>query len=608
VHILLIHQAFVSPQQAGGTRHYELSRYLAQAGHKVTILGSQVNYLTGITRLGRRKLVEREQTTEEISIWRCYTYSALHRSFPRRLFAFLSFMVSSFLAGLKVPNVDLIWGTSPPIFQGLTALVLARVKRTPFLFEVRDLWPDFAIDLGVLRQPLLIKLSRGLEKLLYRKADRIIVNSPGFLQHLRNCGVEEARMATVVNSVDATQFDPSGRGEALRREWGLEEKCIALYAGAHGLANDLETLLEAAAILKGESAIHFVLVGDGKEKSNLMRWAESRGLGNVLFLPAQPKARMPQILAASDICIAILKNIPRFTTTFPNKVFDYMAAGRPTVLAIDGVIRQVIESADGGTFSPPGDPQSLADAVLALSRDPALRKRQGQNARGYALAHFERERQAQDLERIIGRMRSRRTYRGKRLLDLLLSLTAMIILLPILVLVAFLVRITLGPPVLFRQQRPGWRGRPFSLLKFRTMTNSSDLGGIPLPDAERLPAFGRFLRSTSLDELPELINVLRGEMSLVGPRPLLMQYLDRYTREQMRRHEVRPGITGWAQVNGRNALTWQQKFALDVWYVDHQSLWLDLKIMALTAWRILKREGINQPGQATAQEFMGNGG
>ena len=194
---------------------------------------------------------------------------------------------------------------------------------------------------------------------------------------------------------------------------------------------------------------------------------------------------------------------------------------------------------------------------------------------------------------------------GKRILDLALAVPLLVLLLPALALVALLVRIKLGSPVLFRQQRPGLHGKPFTLFKFRTMTDARDVQGRLLPDAERLTRLGRFLRGTSLDELPELFNVLKGDMSLVGPRPLLMQYLDRYTPEQMRRHEVKPGITGWAQVNGRNAITWEQKFALDVWYVDHSSLWLDLKIIVLTAWKILTREGVSQPGQATMEEFMG---
>ena len=195
---------------------------------------------------------------------------------------------------------------------------------------------------------------------------------------------------------------------------------------------------------------------------------------------------------------------------------------------------------------------------------------------------------------------------AKRLFDVLLCLPAFILLSPIILVAAFFVRIKLGSPVLFRQQRPGLGGRPFWLLKFRTMTDACGADGVLLPDSERLTRFGRFLRASSLDELPELFNVLKGDMSLVGPRPLLMQYLDRYTPEQARRHEVKPGITGWAQVNGRNAITWEEKFKLDVWYVDNWSLWLDIKIIAMTIWKILKREGISQPGQATMEEFKGS--
>ena len=163
----------------------------------------------------------------------------------------------------------------------------------------------------------------------------------------------------------------------------------------------------------------------------------------------------------------------------------------------------------------------------------------------------------------------------------------------------------MGSPVLFKQQRPGLHGKPFMMSKFRTMTDARDGDGNLLPDADRLTRLGRFLRSTSLDELPELFNVLKGDMSLVGPRPLLMRYLDRYTPEQARRHEVRPGITGWAQINGRNALSWEDKFTLDVWYVDHCSLLLDMRIILQTIWKVLRREGISQEGEATMSEFMG---
>lgn len=195
----------------------------------------------------------------------------------------------------------------------------------------------------------------------------------------------------------------------------------------------------------------------------------------------------------------------------------------------------------------------------------------------------------------------------KRAFDLTVSLLLLLVLAPVLVAVAILVRVKLGAPVLFRQQRPGRDAQPFEMLKFRTMTDSRDSNGVLLPDAERLTPFGRFLRASSLDELPGLINVVRGEMSLVGPRPLLMQYVPLYDAFQYRRHEARPGITGWAQVNGRNALSWNEKFALDVWYVDNRSFLLDLRILWLTALKVVRRDGISAAGEATMPVFRGNG-
>ena len=204
--------------------------------------------------------------------------------------------------------------------------------------------------------------------------------------------------------------------------------------------------------------------------------------------------------------------------------------------------------------------------------------------------------------------RSKRKFRfmAKRTLDLTVALVGIILLSPLMLLIALAILITTGSPVFFRQVRPGRRSRPFTLVKFRTMNNSTNVRGEVLPDAERLTHFGAFLRRTSLDELPQLWNVLKGEMSLVGPRPLLMEYLERYTPEQGRRQEVRPGITGWSQVKGRNAISWEEKFRYDVWYVDHRSFFLDLRILILTIWRVVRREGISREGYATMPEFMGH--
>lgn len=194
---------------------------------------------------------------------------------------------------------------------------------------------------------------------------------------------------------------------------------------------------------------------------------------------------------------------------------------------------------------------------------------------------------------------------SKRALDIILTSLGLILLTPLLLIIALVVWIDLGCPILFQQTRPGYLGKPFQIYKFRTMKEMRSSNGSLLPDEQRVTRLGRFLRSLSLDELPELLNVLRGEMSLVGPRPLLMQYLERYTPEQARRHLALPGITGWAQVHGRNILDWDERFKLDVWYVDHWSFWLDIKILLITMWKVIKREGISQPGHVSAEEFMG---
>lgn len=194
----------------------------------------------------------------------------------------------------------------------------------------------------------------------------------------------------------------------------------------------------------------------------------------------------------------------------------------------------------------------------------------------------------------------------KRAFDLLFGILLLVVFAPLMALTAIVVRVTLGRPVLFRQLRPGLHGRPYVLMKFRTMSNARSSGGELLSDAHRLTTLGKFLRRTSIDELPELLNVIKGEMSLVGPRPLLMEYLPLYSPEQARRHDVRPGLTGWAQVNGRNAISWEDKFRLDVWYVDHASFWLDLKVLWLTVFKVLRGDDITQQGSASAEAFKGS--
>lgn len=389
MHILLIHQAFTALDEPGGTRHHELARFLVSQGYRVTVIASSVSYLTGTSSRSRRHCVERQDDGQGITVLRAYTYQALHRSFVHRMVSFFSFMLSSFLIGLQVRDLDLIWGTSPPIFQGATAWLLARLKRVPFLFEVRDLWPAFAVAVGVLRHPMLIRASEWLERFLYKQADLVVVNSPGFISHVRARGA--VRVELVSNGADVSMFDPQADGMSFRNLHDLHGKFIALYAGAHGMSNDLGVILEAAQLLQEERNLLIVLLGDGKEKSNLVARAAELGLTNVRFLPPVPKREMVVALAAADACIAILKPIEMYKTVYPNKVFDYMAAGRPLVLAINGVVREVVEQAQAGIPVPPGDPSALAGALMKLVANPEMAREMGLNGRGYVAEHFERK-------------------------------------------------------------------------------------------------------------------------------------------------------------------------------------------------------------------------
>ncbi|HWQ45788.1 MAG TPA: glycosyltransferase family 4 protein [Longilinea sp.] len=388
MHILLIHQAFADLDDPGGTRHYELAQRLVQRGHRITIIASPVSYLTGKTASPKIAWKETYSPEPGINVIRAYTYPALHRSFFHRVLAFISFMFSSFWIGLTQKDVDLVWGTSPPIFQGWTAWLLARLKRIKFLFEVRDLWPDFAIAVGVLRSPFLKALSHWLERFLYKHADQIIVNSPGYIDHISQRG---GKLITLIpNGADPEMFQVDDKGISFRKKYSLSNKFIALYAGAHGMSNDLMIVLEAAKLLELNREILFILIGDGKEKAMLQTRAADMGLSNVLFFPPVAKRDMAEALAAADCCIAILKPIEMYKTTYPNKVFDYMAAGKPVVLAIDGVIRKLVEEAQAGIFCPPGNPSELSKTILELSNDPKAVQKMGIAGKTYVSEHYHR--------------------------------------------------------------------------------------------------------------------------------------------------------------------------------------------------------------------------
>jgi glycosyltransferase involved in cell wall biosynthesis len=413
VHILLIHQVFVRPDDPGGTRHYDFARYLVEKGHRVTVLAGTRSYLTG----ERLSAVRHETPLPGLRIVRCGVLGGQRRGFAWRTVGYFSFMLSSFWAGLRTTEVDVLWGTSPPIFQAWTAWLLARLKGKRWLLEVRDLWPEFAIQVGALRNRGLISLSEWLEGFLYRHSDQIVVNSPGFVEHLQNVGAGAKVIHVVPNGVDLVGNGPGdvetsqeSTGAAkdalslsalLRETHGLGGKFIALYAGAHGMANDLSQIVDAATVLQQDPRIVIVMVGDGPEKIALQERARAEQLNNLIFLPPVEKASVPALMNEADCGIAVLKAIPMFTTTYPNKVFDYMASELPIVLAIDGVIRQVVESAEAGVYVTPGDGAEMGQAIRRLADDPELAMGMGRKGKKYVEAHFDRLKMAGKMEEIL---------------------------------------------------------------------------------------------------------------------------------------------------------------------------------------------------------------
>jgi glycosyltransferase involved in cell wall biosynthesis len=387
--ILLINQVFVSPEEPGHTRHFEMAKFLQTRGHELVIVASDLNYQTG-QRTVERRGVYAEQNFDGIRVLRSYMVPAIHRNYVWRVIAFFSFMFSSIWTALRVKDVDLVMGTTPPIFQAVSAWVVASLRGKPFLLEVRDLWPEFGISMGVLKNPLIIALSRWLEKFLYKRANHILVNSPAYRDYMLDKGLPENKVTYIAYGTDIDMFNPSIDGSSIRKELNVEEKFVVLYAGALGQANDIDTLLRAAERLKPYDKIYFVLFGDGKERARLESEAQRMDLRNVIFAGTRPKKDMPLIVASADACLAILQDIPAFRTTYPNKVFDYMAAGRASVIVIDGITRELIESSNGGVYVHPADDAMLAQKILELSQNPERVKEMGVNARDYLVKNLDR--------------------------------------------------------------------------------------------------------------------------------------------------------------------------------------------------------------------------
>ncbi len=373
--ILYLHQFFITRAGVGGTRSYELARRFVARGHRVRMVtaGSGRQHVDGIEVVGVR------------GGYADYV-RATATSYPRRMLAFARFAAAACVAALRGPRPDVVYATSPPLTMALPALLAAARWRAPLVFEVRDLWPEAPIQMGALRNPLLRRLARGLEELVYRRSTRVIALSPGIRDGVLATGVPAAKLALVPNAADLELFSPAVDGVPARARLGIEPGCFVVsYFGTMGEANDLTQVLAAAALLPD---VTFVLQGDGKRRAQL----EAGAPANVLFPgPAPDKSEVAQLAAASGCCLTIFKDVPILATNSPNKLFDTFAAGRPAIVNMDGWMRELVERDEAGLYARAGDPEDLARQIARLRDDPELARRYGENARRLAEREFDRE-------------------------------------------------------------------------------------------------------------------------------------------------------------------------------------------------------------------------
>lgn len=457
-----------------------------------------------------------------------------------------------------------------------------------------------------------------VEWLACQCAHKIVCVSPSLQQTVIEMRLTDASKTVVLgagssNGVNAEQFyatrERLERAKTLRSELNIASNAPVIgFVGRFTKDKGIEELVSAFDLLRTKiSDAILLLLGDFEE-------------GDPVNLETQARIKAGQGIVwagfvnnpADYYHVFDVFALPTFREGFPNVPLEAAAAGKPVIATnATGARDAVLDNVTGFIVSV-GDVPALANALERVLSSSELAQKLGQAGREWVTTEFQPERIWSALDNLYSNLLEERLeLRRKRLLefksvfDFVVALIALIVLSPVLAVVAVLVRWNLGAPIFFSQERPGLLGKPFKMFKFRSMINARDEKGQLLPDSLRLTAFGKFLRSSSIDELPELWNVLRGEMSLVGPRPLLMEYLERYTPQQAKRHDVKPGVTGWAQVNGRNLISWQEKFILDVWYTQNWSLWLDLKILFMTVGKVIKRDGIAAAGEATMPVFFG---
>jgi glycosyltransferase involved in cell wall biosynthesis len=390
--LLFLTQYFPPEISAPSARVSELCRYWASNGVQATVVTAFPNHPKGVIPPAYRgKLVSLEEV-DGYRVLRSWIYPAANRGFFKRLVCFLSFFFSSIASGtLRGGPCDLVIATSPQMFVGLSGWFVSLFKGVPFVIEVRDLWPESAIELGILRNRVLVKLSKGLERFLYRHASLVVAVSQSIRRAILEEGVPDERVLVLPNGIDRSLFFPASRHNEKRAELGLKDEFVVSYIGTHGMAHGLEVVVDAANILKDNPNIRFLFMGEGAQREVVMDYSRSLGLNNVTFLNSQPRAEVPLWYSASDLCLVVLKDLPVFRTVLPSKMFEIMASERPLLIVANGECAELVENSGAGLVVPPEDPQRLAGAILKLATSRSVCRGLAEAGRHFVLEHFDRE-------------------------------------------------------------------------------------------------------------------------------------------------------------------------------------------------------------------------
>ncbi|HET7224823.1 MAG TPA: sugar transferase [Candidatus Eisenbacteria bacterium] len=601
--ILFLTQYWPPETGAAPARAAHFVRALIRTGHEVRVVTGLPNHPAGVIPVEWRGAAGRSETWEGASVERVWLWTTPRKTTVTRLWNHLTYAWSALGPALRGPKPDLVLASVPPLFLGVTAWVAARRHHAPLVLDLRDDWPHAALALGEMRPGPAAAALAALSGFLIHRAARIIAVTPGMQRQLESRGVDAGRLELVTNGADTDLFRPAPAAVDARD--GARPLRV-LYAGTHGLVHGMEALLDAAEDVR-DQPICFELVGDGVAKPALEARARAAGLRNVTFAPCVSPAELVARIIAADVCVATTRDHPFCGETIPVKLFDYLACGRPVVAAVRGDAAEVVEASGGGVVVAPGDGHALARALSALATDSARRAALAAAGPKFVEANYSRRALGQHLcaivDEVLAKARGRAVtprpgglYRAaRRVVDVVVSAALLIVLSPVLAAIAIAVRRESPGPALFRQRRVGRGSAEFIILKFRTMrAGTPDLAShLVGPGSSQVTQLGRFLRRSSLDELPQLFNVLAGDMTLVGPRPALFNQDDLIALRQREGVDaLKPGVTGWAQIHGRDDLPVPVKVEYDRQYLARLSPWLDLAIALRTPFALLSSRGV----------------